>query len=258
MDHKLMKQFGRIASIGNYCLTKYQINRHICRKYFSMQPNSTALAARMINEAPKAILETINGSNALFDWTVILDYDKLASMLEYRTDYKLNIDNLKERRRDDGSLEGIFDAANGILWVHLFSNDPSSPHWRDQAPALQSKVDHLMSNFIKLREHETLYIATVNISDKSDLPDRLLAAIRKSRGDRAPECSLLICGDKMTNRKDDGGIYFRPISFVPDLPQYPWLGNVESWDRIFSEFSFSASVEEIRSNMSTLDARVQN
>jgi hypothetical protein len=222
-----------------------------------MQPNSTALAARMINEAPKPILETINGSNALFDWTVIRDYDKLVSFLESGADYNLNLGNLEERRRDDGSLEGIFDASKGVLWVHLFSNDPSSPDWRDQAPALQSKVDHLMQNFIKLGEHDALYIATININDNSDLPDRLLAAIRKSRGDGAPECSLLICGDKATNRKDEGGIYFRPISFAPDLPQYPWLGNVESWDRIFSEFSLSASVDDIRSQMSALDARIQ-
>jgi hypothetical protein len=252
-----MHYFDRIASFGNFCLTKYQINRHICRKYFDMQPNSTALAARMIARAPKSVLENINGGNALFDWTVIQNYDKVASLLESGLRYELDIRNLKERRKDDGSLDGVIDELNGILWVHLFSNDPSSPHWRDQAPGLQSKVDHLAQNFIKLNEHKALYIATINVSGESDLPARLLAAIRKSRGEHAPECNLLICSDKEIKRKDEDGIYFRSISFEPDLPQSPWLGNAESWDRIFSEFSLSASVEDVKSNMSALDATFQ-
>jgi capsular polysaccharide biosynthesis protein len=240
----MTKCFERLASFGNFALTKYQINRHICRKYFAMEPNSTALAANIIKAAPLSVIEKINGGEAFFDSVVVEDYNKTIGLLDSGLNYKLSIDRLDEIRDNSGNIKYIRDRANGILLTDLFSRTDLMADWKEQLLTLQLKVDGLMLNFIQYNKYETLYIATLGkMSLESDLPNRMYATLKKIRGGNAPSFCLLICGDYPIAREDDGGIYFRSISNEPDSPQYPWLGNAESWDVIFSEFGLTAPLD---------------
>jgi hypothetical protein len=242
-----MAKFDRIVSLGGYCLTKYQINRHICRKYFGMKENSTNLAARLVELAPKEVLARINGGNCIYDWVVVEDYDKLTAEIASGLFYNLSTAHLHEILDKNNKIDQLRCLKSGVVWVHLFSRANNLGDWVDQIPGLQSKVDRMIHNFKVLNEHKTAYIFTIDQTRASgDLPDRLYAALKKFRGVEAPDFALVV-GLSFRDEKpeDRDGIFFRRVNLEdPDFLEYPWLGNAASWDKIFDEFTLSEPVRE--------------
>ena len=241
-----MSEFERWVSLGNYCLTKYQINRHVARRFLGLQENSTLEAVNMISRTSKETVHALNGGNLFFDWVVVENYAKVASLLKDGFSYDLAKAELSENRPDGKNLESIRCLSSGVLWVHLFDVSPSSGDWREQIQALKPKVDHMRDEFLHLRHFSTLYIVFVSPDlGVSAMPDDLEAALAELRRGSEKEFRLLICMDGGQEIPDRGRIAFRVHEGTPDNPQYPWLGSAEAWDRVFRGFELRGQLKRV-------------
>ncbi|WP_273036308.1 hypothetical protein [Massilia timonae] len=228
------ESFERWVSIGNFCLTKYQINRYIARNFFGLIENSTLAATDVISTLPKEELHNVNGGNLFFDWTVVEDYNKVISMLKSGFDYELSEGNLSEKVSPDGAIESIRCAQSGVQWVHLFSRENKLLDWKDQIPGLKNKVEHLRSEFVELKKFKTLYIVTLTSEMISKgIPQALDSALSELRGGATHDFKLLVCVSEEVDARDSGRVLYRSYRHEPDHVQYPWLGNASSWDNAF-------------------------
>lgn len=233
-----VESFERWVSLGNYCLTKYQINRYIARNHLELPTNSTLEAIDLIKNTPREKLHVINGGNLFFDWVVVEDYNKIIGLLESGFDYKLSEENLSEIFSPAGVIESIRCSRSGVRWVHLFSNEKNLLDWRDQIPDLNGKISHLRSEFLGLRNFKSLYIVTMNADMVSrGVPLALENALLKLRQGSGREFKLLVCIPEDIEIPSHGRILYRTYSKTPNYEQYPWLGNAASWDEAFRGLS---------------------
>jgi len=238
--------FDRWASIGCFCLPKYQINRHVARTYFGLQTNSTLLADKFIKETPRDQVRAVNGGNLFFDWTVVNDYGKVITMLSGGLDYDLSEAQLSENLAQDGSIKSIRCLRAGVTWDHLFSRAKGLTDWRDQIESLKPKVARFADQFRALKNFSTLYIVAVGIGFMgSNVPDLLANALSELRGPSAKPFRLLVCIQGTVESTDLADISIRPFDGTPDFPAYPWLGNAASWDIVFQDFALSTTFKPL-------------
>lgn len=243
-----MNYFDRWTSLGSFCLPKFQINRKIAVDYFD-QPNDTASAQTFMEKADRKIIRQINGGNCIFDWTVVVDYDKIIRHLtEDFGNYRLHEESLKEVLKEDGTVSTIQCESLGVQYPHLFHHGDqwNYPNWRAEITGLQSKVDHMIANFRQLASKTTLYIMTASEeSARSDRPIRMHEALRTIRGSDAAPFQLLVCVEGHDKPSDEDGISYRNYPVAYDYPDWTWLGHSASWDAIFDGFGLSADKKEI-------------
>lgn len=233
-----MKQyFDRWVSIGGSCMSKYQINRYIARRFFDLEENSASKAHYVIAAHPKKDLHAINGGNLFFDWVYVGDYMKVCDMLESGFHYELSEDHLERRVSDDAATKAMICHRSGIHWMHLFSEQNDLQDWREQIPGLQPKLDHTRSQFLALNDYSTLYVlAAYPGFENSGLPEKLYDAIAGLRSGSEHAFRLLVCTPDALPR-DQGGISVRPFAIGGGAP---WFGDAESWDIAFDDFALTA------------------
>lgn len=233
-------EFERWVSLGNFCLTKYQINRYIARNYFDLKTNSTLEADKLIKILPRDEVHAVNGGNLFFDWVVTYNYQKVVDLLRSGFDYSLQCETLEEQVGDGGKIENIICTKAGVKWVHLFSRENGLRDWREQVPQLRPKVAHLVSGFKELSHHTTLYIMSVSLKFvNGKLLDDIVAAIEALRGEGARDFRVLCCILDNEPPEDRGKIFFRRYDNTLDFPKYPHLGNAASWEAAFADFKLT-------------------
>lgn len=134
----MTEHFDRWVSIGSDCMSKCQINRYICRKFFSLQENSAAKGHEMAQGEFKEKLRNINGGSLLFDWTYIGDYNKLCNLVESGLNYDLIEENMYRSVVDENGPKSIVCKTSGIHWLHLFSYENNLTDWVEQLPSLKA------------------------------------------------------------------------------------------------------------------------
>ncbi len=238
-----MRVFQRWVSVGNYCLPKFQINRHIARTWFGLAENSTARAHNLLKELPESETRAVNGGALLLDWCVVEHYDRLIALMDDGLDYAIRADAAEELREADGAISAIRCRRAGLSWPHLFDETESLRDWHGQLPAVNAKLAHLAEGFRGLRRYRTLYMMAGSPDQAaSDLPDRFCAALARLRGAGAAEFRLLICLPAPHAFADRGRLLFRSYDPRPDVAAYPYLGNAASWDTVFAEFALDGRV----------------
>lgn len=231
--------FERFVSLGNYALTKCQINRYVAYKFLGLSENSTLLANDYVKKLPEADFNAINGGDHFFDWVMIEDYDKLIDLLNGGLNYQLTPENLEVRKNAQGDIINIACQQTGIIWHHLFSRESGCviDSWLDEVKVLAEEINHLKNKFLALTEYKTLYIVTLSPKQLLDgIAVRLSASLAKLR--KNDNFALLVAVPDQTFEllDDTFSIYYRHFDTTPDFPQYPWLGNAASWDNLFSTF----------------------
>ncbi len=237
-----MRVFQRWVSLGNYCLPKFQINRHIARTWFGLAENSTARAHGFLKELPESETRAVNGGTLLLDWCVVEDYSRLIALMDGGLNYAMTADAAEEVRDADGAISSIRCRRAGLIWPHLFDETEGLRDWRSQLPAVNATIAHLADGFRGLRR-TTLYVMAGSAElAASDLPDRLCAALARLRGAGAAEFRLLICLPAPHGFADRGRLLFRSYDPRPDVAEYPYLGNAASWDTVFAEFALDGRI----------------
>lgn len=234
----MTEYFDRWVSIGSNCMSKYQINRYICRKFFNLQENSAAKSHEMVQGEFKERLRNINGGSLLFDWAYISDYNKLCNLLESGLNYDLIEENMYRSVIDENGPKAIVCKTSGIHWLHLFPYENNLTDWVEQLPSLRPKVEHMRKQFLNLRDHSTLYVLASDQSgfENTDFPQKIHHALATLRCGSNKKFKLLVCTPGASPRDQDG------IAIRPFLPGggAPWFGDSESWDSAFSDFSLTA------------------
>lgn len=234
--------FERFVSLGNYTLTKCQINRYIAYKFLGIPKNSTLLANDYVKKLPEATFNAVNGGDHFFDWTIIEDYNKLIELLNGGFDYQLKSENLEARKNAQNEIINISCQRSGIAWHHLFLREAGfvTDTWLNEIGELTGKIDLLRKKFLNLAVFRTLYIVTLSPQQVSDGTAVKLAIALSNLRKNNNFAVLAAVPDQVFVLPDDtSSVYYRHFDTTPDFPEYPWLGNAVSWDNLFSTFELS-------------------
>jgi hypothetical protein len=221
--------YERFIGLGNCCVTRYQINYHLSKRFGKDSREF--------------------GGGQLFDWLVIHDYNKLAEAIEN------NLADLFER--SDLILTSdwvtncdywtVQNMKYKMTWNHLFSRPGNGLVTDDlidvEYDSRKHKIEYLAEKFKSLREYRTLYIIAhpchgmgffnTKKPNKSTLI-RLRNALEKMRGNR--NFSILFCSLNAKNKRFEN-IYMRAI--VNPQNNLFWEGDYDCWNGMLSQFPFN-------------------
>ncbi len=213
-----------VVSIGDSCGVKPQINR-----YFNPTGKTN---------------ETKSGHGHFFDWTGILNYNKLCVAFQTKLSDIFNIEDLRTELIQPG-YPHIFNDKYGIRWRHLFDRIKGFPDknfkkedFARYYPDFKAKINYLTQKFISLKNKKTLYILS-NVHNQ--ICNEGLKEIRDALSlcrNGNQDFSLLVITDTPGVSSFEN-IFVRKANH---LFQNWNGGNPQQWKAILDQFSFIPSI----------------
>lgn len=220
--------FERVIGLGDWCLTKGQVNR-----YFA--PDLPLMCTKP-------------GHADLFDWLFINDYRKFAIALESQLTDFFERENFKITT--PSGQKAILNTRYNMCWNHLFDGrfdkestkiDFLSEEKLDTAwPSIRRKIDYLKDKFIAAKNSRTLYVIS-NIGHNVSMDNATLIQVRDAltvirQGDR--QFCVLYVYDKLACESTENIIVRNAQNLRPG-----WDGaDPVRWKEILDEFHFADSI----------------
>ena len=225
--------YGRVITLGSFCLTKGQINA-----YF---------------EPTSPWMKTKKGHADLFDWLWIPDYRKFAQALEN------HLEDFFERKDFDIIISTqtpnieIGNRKYEMFWNHLFETYTGTYNERNRTidklteeildrefPSIYEKINYLKKKFIGAKQHSTLYIITGKIGGVELDLDTLLQvrnALTTIRDGNKHFCLLYVSENPLCENTEN--IIVRTAKSLG--PRWNQADPVR-WREILDEFKFTPDI----------------
>lgn len=222
--------FERVISLGDHCVTKYQINFYFENKY------------------PRCVSDYTGGSY-IFDWVAVMSIKRLSDACFHKLNGVCDMNMSME-----GGLHDCYD----IFYPHLFYGHPIvADYWypagMNRLPVdinsfnkyykdVQNKIEYKKNKFINNR-HRTLYVFYIDgIDSLKDFSYENMKRLRDSllflRGDS--NFLLNVVSRHNFGYENSENLCFSIIN-APHSDEYrPQLYLHPEWEKMFDRFAYSA------------------
>lgn len=209
--------YERFVGLGFNCTTKFQINKHLQKRYLGLDLKQF-------------------GGGQLFDWVAINDFNKLVEALDN------NLIDIFEREDlivEHHHVSFVYNVKYNMSWIHLFTRYEGYSLPENiielEYDNRKQKIDYLCEKFKNLSQYRTLYVIAIleYIPPLKSLDlERLYTALVNLRGN--DNFAILYCPIKK-EFEDFSSIFVREIPFFkePACPE-----NCVCWDAVLSEFPY--------------------
>lgn len=241
-------QFQNVISLGQTCLSRFQINRYLINRF--IRPiNDTWEALQVANK------QRLFGGAYPFDWCVTRDYRRLAS--QFRADFDSFFD-LNDFSIDP--IHGAYNTKTSISFDHLFSRQKNQGRnilTRETLEAefieKREKVLHMLDKLRKLNGSTLFIISSENAVDMEDLA-QLYLGITHFLGfsSEIVIANLYASSDKVLSTfkiRSFNRLVYLPIQMNSGDDRTA-IGVSSSWDQALDFFSFEPMALLHSSNLS--------